>query len=626
MIKKQFTNTKEIKSEIINLSAVLNLPKGTEAYVSDIHGEYDKFAHIMKTGSGNIRRKISELFTGKLTTLNQDKLACLIYYPSEVLTQIKQEITDEDELEQWYMDSFNNLVQMLRYTANKYPHSLVQKSIGGQFLNMTEELLYSDPTSEDKQAYHRGLMDSVIDLKMADEFIISTCQSIQRLAIERIHIIGDVYDRGSHPEKVIEFLKNDPQNLDFQWGNHDILWLGSMVGSKMCMLNLLRICARYDNLNILKDAYDIDLTSLVKYARHTYLPLPQFDPQTSKQLSDDDKLTDNCIQQAAAIMQFKLEGQTIKRRPEFEMEDRLLLDKLSLDKQSITIGEQTYHIKNGCFQSVNPARPYQLTHSEQSVLIDLINQFTHSSKLNEDMWFMIDNGSMYLKHNGNLLMHGCVPVDENGNFLKFRMDGREYYGKGLCDYFEEILRDAAHHPTTGDCFNSDIVWYLWAGNKSPLFGKDRITTFERYFIDDPKLQEETWNPYYKFRQEASFADRILTEFGLNNDGHIINGHTPSNEDDTPVMADGKIIVIDGGLSKEHSSRTNIGGYTLLYDSYGLQLVSLKPFTTREKAIAEMSDVVSTKKTVDSFNERKTVADTDAGKKLKRKIADLSAQL
>jgi len=623
-MEDDFTNINDIKTKIINLSATLNLPKGTEAFISDIHGNNDRYLNLIRSGAGNISRKVEELFNGRLTSLNQKKFVCLIYYPEEVLKLTSHDFIGKDDSEQWYMDTINNLIEMLRYVASKYPRNIIEKAIDSKFRNITEELVFGDLRAEDKQAYYRQMVKSIVDLQMANEFIITTCHAIQKLAIERIHILGDIYDRGAHPELIIKQLNESWQNFDVEWGNHDVLWMGSLAGSKLCMLNLIRICARYHNLNLLTDVYDIDITSMIKFATNRYTPMKNFESKVvAAGSTDEERDNDNCIQQAAAIMQFKLEGQAIKRRPQFKMNDRLLLDKLSLDKKSITIDGQDYPIKNGCFQSVNPANPYQITHSEQVVIIDLINQFTQSTKLNEHMWFLLNNGAMYSKHNGNLLFHGCIPVNEQGEFLKMTFDGHEYSGKSLIDYFEYILKDGMRHPTTGDCFNSDIIWYLWEGYESPLFGKDKMTTFERYFIDDKNLQQEKLNPFYKLCQEEWFADKLLQEFGMGSRDHIINGHTPK-DDSSPIMANKKIVVVNG-LS--NSGKANdIGGYTLLFDSFGIHLEKLKAFTTRENAIKEMSDVVLSKEIVEHSSERKTVGDTDYGKKIKKEIARLTAQL
>ncbi len=624
----KFTTTNEIKSEIINLSAILGLPKGTEAFISDIHGEYDEFAHIMRNGSGNTKQKISELFTGRLSATSQKKLVFLIYYPSEILKTTKNKIEDSDQLVQWYMDTFNNLIEMLRYTANKYTRSKVRKAINPDFVYITEELLYVDANAETKQLSYQMIMDNIIELGMADAFIISTCHSIQRLVVDRVHIIGDIYDRGPHPDYIIDHLSRHWQNFDFQWGNHDILWMGSVAGSKLCMLNLIRIAARYDNLKILKDAYGIDLSDLIQFSIKNYQTLDAFKPKsdTGENIPLEDERIHNFVQQAVSIMQFKLEGQAINRRPEFEMEDRLLLNKLNAEKDSIEIDGKTYPITDGCFQLVDTNEPFKLTDEEQSIISNLISQFINSKHLNEHIKYLVDNGSMYLKYNGNLLLHGCVPVDKNGDLEEWRVNGKSYSGKSLFDYFDSVIRAALNNPTTKDCLNSDIIWYLWTGKMSPLFGKDKMTTFERYFIDDAELHVEKLNPYYSLRKEEWFADKLFEDFGLSKDGHIINGHTPVKRGTSPIMANGKIFVIDGGMSKPYHKTTGIGGYTLLSNSNGLQLVTHEPFTTRQKAIEDMTDVVSTKRVIEQSIHRKTVAETDIGKKLQQQIDELKKLL
>lgn len=628
-MKNTFTSDNEIKSEIINLSAILNLPKGTEAFVSDIHGEYDEFAHIVRNGSGNTKQKISELFTGRLTDESQKKLAFLIYYPSEILRQTKKSMKADGDLNQWYMTTFNNLIEMLQYTANKYTRSKVRKAMDSDFVYITEELLYADLSDGTKHLYYSEIMDNLIRLDMADSFIISTCHTIQKLVVDHLHIIGDVYDRGPHPDLIIEHLMKNCGSIDFQWGNHDILWIGSVSGSKLCMTNLVRISARYDNLDILSESYGINFDKLEKFALKNYQPQKSFNPKsdTESKITPELEQRNNCVQQAIAIMQFKLEGQAIKRNPSFKMGSRMMLEKISSDRKYITIDNKKYSVINGCFQLVNPNSPYELTSEESSVVDDLIKQFINSKKLHKHMQYMVKNGSMYLRYNGNLLLHGCVPVDNSGEMLNLKLGDKKYSGKKLFDLFDKTLRDAFRHPKVDDCYNSDILWYLWTGSLSPLFGKANMTTFERYFVGDKSVQHEKKNPYYSLRKEEWFADKLLQEFGLDKKtGHIINGHTPVKLGQSPIMANGKIFVIDGGMSKPYHKTTGIGGYTLLYNSYGLQLVTHEPFTTRQKAIKEMTDVVSTKRVIEQSAKRKTVLDTDIGKKIKKQIAELSAEL
>ncbi|KRN99270.1 fructose-1,6-bisphosphatase [Companilactobacillus kimchiensis] len=627
-MENEFSNRNEIKSEIINLSAILSLPKGTEAFISDVHGEYDEFAHIMRNGSGNTKQKIAELFTGKLTPDSQKKLAFLIYYPSEILRKTKLQFNDEEALKQWYIDTFNHLIDILRYTGNKYTRSKVRKAIDPDYVYITEELLYADFNVDTKQLSYQKIMDNIIDLKMADSFIIATCHSIQKLVVDHVHIIGDIYDRGPHPDYIIEHLAKHWQNFDFQWGNHDILWMGSVAGSKLCMLNLLRICARYDNLSIIQNSYNIDISSLIDFARKNYVPLKSFKPKsdTGVEISSESSDIDNCVQQAVAIMQFKLEGQTIESHPDFEMNDRMLLADLDVNKNTIEISGVTYDIKDGCFQLVDSKHPFELTPAENLIVQDLLSQFGSAPKLRKHIQYLVDNGSMYLKYNGNLLLHGCIPVDTTGNLLSWTVNGKTYAGKEIFDYFDKNIRDCLNNSSTNGNSNLDIIWYLWTGKMSPLFGKEKMTTFERYFIDDDKLHQEKLNPYYSLRKKEWFADKLFQEFGLNDDGHIINGHTPVKAGMSPIMANGKIFVIDGGMSKPYHKTTGIGGYTLLSNSYGLQLVTHEPFTTRARAIADMTDVVSTKRVIEQSVHRITVSETDTGEKIKNQIVELSHRL
>lgn len=621
---KEFTNDDEIKSEIINLSAILKLPKGTEAHVSDIHGHDEKYSNIIRSGAGNISRKVSELFNGQLTTINQKKLVSLIYYPEEILKKVIAEFNEDNDKEQWYFGTINELIQILRYVSNKHPEHIINEALDKKFKDLVKELIFNDLNAEDKRQYYQEIVKGLIKLNVSNDFILVICHAIQKLAIERIHILGDVYDFGPHPDLIIKQLGNSWQNFDFEWGNHDVLWMGSVAGSKLCMLNLIRISARYHNLGLLENVYGIDLTSLIRYALNRYISLPNFEPKVVVDgESDDERNIDNCVQQAAAIMQFKLEGQAIKRRPEFKMDDRLFLDKLSSDRKKVTIDGKSYSIENGCFQTVNPAKPYQITNSERVVLIDLINQFTQSKKLNQDMRFMANNGSMYAKHNDNLLFHGCIPVDNQGNFVEMTLDGQRYSGKELSDYFEFILKDGLRHPTTGDCWNSDVIWYLWEGANSPLFAKDKMRTFERYFISDDKLQQEHHNPFFKLSHEEWFVDKVLKEFGLGRRGHIINGHTPAKEV-PPVRANQKFIMVNG--MSESKVGADVKNYALLIDSYGMLLETLKPFTSREEVIKYMADITEDRDVVEYSSERKTIGDTEYGEDIKKQIEFLSARL
>lgn len=624
VVRQYFPAKNDIKTEIINLSAILNLPKSTEEFVSDIHGEYDAFAHIYRNGSGNTAQKIRERFTN-LNERQQKELAFLVYYPSEIISKKKSEISTDEELRLWYENNVKLLIELLKVTGRKYTRSKVRKAMAEDFIYITEELLYTDANDYNKDEYYNQLVENLIDLKIVDEFIIKTCHTIQTLVVDKLHIIGDIYDRGPHPDSIMDLIIKKIPNADIQWGNHDILWIGGASGSSLCICNLIRISARYNNLSILEDSYGINLRHLSMFADKNYEINPAFDSKIEDDayISEEELNQNNKIQQAIAIIQFKLEGQAINRRPEFKMEDRKLLEKLNADNSKITLNGEEYDISNACFQTVNADDPYKLTEEEQEIIDGLVKSFVGSSKLRRHMDFLIKKGSMYLKFNGNLLIHGCVPVDDHGKFAELEFNGKKYSGKDLFEFLEKNLRSSYKNPENVDDMATDLMWYLWTGAYSPLFGKQAMKTFERYFIADKTTHKEVKNSYYKLRHEESFIKKILVEFGMDpNESHVINGHTPVKKGHSPIMANDRMFVIDGGMSKPYQKTTGIGGYTLLYNSYGFQLITHEPFTTRQKAIENMTDIVSTKRIVEQVSHRMTVADTDIGKNLKIEIKEL----
>lgn len=629
LLREKYPTKEAVTTEIINLEAILNLPKSTEAFMSDIHGEFDAFDHILRNASGNIVIKIQDLFSGQMTPQKQKVFAFLIYYPADRIEIVKKTFTDLDDLKQWYLDTFHNLLEMLRYCATKYTRSKVRKALDPKFVYITEELLYGDFSTEDKHKYYAQITDDIIALTMADQFIIALCHTIQRLVVDHLHVVGDIYDRGPAPDKIMDRLMRH-HSVDLQWGNHDILWLGGAAGSRLCVANLLRICACYNNLSIVEDAYGINLRHLLLLAEKYYQDNPGFAPKIMREdrrPSEAELSQLTKIHQAISIIQFKLEGQAIDRRPEFKMAERKLLDKLSADRQSITLNGQTYPIVNGCFQTVDPKDPYALIPEEQAVIDQLTQAFVHSEKLHQHMDFFMEHGSMYLVYNGNLLIHGCVPVTPKGEMEGLELGGHWYKGKVLFDMLEENLRESYANTSQGDDLSTDLLWYLWTGPESPLFGKRAMTTFERYFIADKATHTEVPNSYYQLRHDPQFIESILKEFGADvTHGRVINGHTPVKKGQSPILADGKMLIIDGGFARAYQPTTGIGGYTLLYNSYGLQLVTLQPFTTRAKAIAELSDIVTTKRIVEQVIARKTVAETDVGTKLKAQVAQLLALL
>ncbi|MDE3282993.1 MULTISPECIES: fructose-1,6-bisphosphatase [Lacticaseibacillus] len=620
-----------IATEIINLEAILNLPKPTEAFMSDIHGEYNAFQHVLRNGSGNVKSKIRSCFRDEMTEKTLQRFAFLVYYPSERLAAIHQEM-DGDDLQQWYLTTFRRLIRLLAFTATKYTRSKVRKAMAPEFVYITEELLYNDASMQDKLAYYWQIIHNLIVLEQADEWIEATCRTIQRLTVDHFHIVGDIYDRGPAPDQVVESLirRDQRHSVDIQWGNHDILWIGGAAGSALCIANLVRISARYNNLSILEDVYGINLRHLARLAEQYYQDNPAFSPKlgrSDRPITEAERLQITQIHQAIAMIQFKLEGPTIKRRPEFEMDHRLLLDKLAPDFATIELNGHTYPIENGCFATVDPADPYRLLPEEKEVIDSLVESFTHSEKLHRHMDFLINRGSMYLRYNRNLLLHGCVPVDEDGNFIGLTIDGTTYAGRQLFDMLEANLRLAYSQPNEKADLATDLLWYLWTGPNSPLFGKHDMTTFERYFINDPATHVEGRNPYYQLRKDPDFIKKILEEFVLDPEvGHVINGHTPVKKGTDPIMANNKMIVIDGGFSKPYQKTTGIGGYTLLDNSYGMQLVTHQPFTTKADAIANLTDIISTRRVVETEARRRTVAETDIGTALQAEVEVLKRRL
>lgn len=617
-----------VTSEIINLKAILNLPKPTEAFMSDLHGEYDAFQHLIRTGAGNLRQKINELFSGEMTPETMQAFAFLVYYPTERLA-LKHKALSENELNQWYLTTFKRMIDLLKFVSTKYTRSKVRKAMAPDFVYITEELMYGDVANVDKKRYFQEITATIIELGQADALIIATSHTIQRLVVDQWHIIGDIYDRGPHPDLIVDQLTQLPA-VDVQWGNHDILWFGAASGSELCLLNLLRICARYNNLAIIEETYGIDLTDLVRFAAQHYQAnsafMPVEDPNQGP-LTRAEKLKISQVQQALAIMQFKLELTVIKRHPEFNMDHRLLLSQVDFKRRILHLNGQEYPLENTCFQLVDPENPEALTAEESQIIADLLAAFTRCQKLRKHLTFLIDHGSMYRIYNQNLLFHGCLPVDAEGHFLTLTLAKQNYAGKQLLDFFDQQIRSSFNHPLHQANLSTDLLWYLWTGPLSPLFGKNAMTTFERYFCPDPETHVETKNAYYSLRHDADFIQQLLSEFNLSPEtGHILNGHTPVKKGHDPIMANRQMIVIDGGFSKAYHHTTGIGGFTLLYNSYGMQLVTHQPFTTKADAIANMKDIISTRRVIDQVSQRQRVSQTNIGAAIKTEIEQLQTLL
>lgn len=626
LLAQKYDTEEKVVTEIINLEAILHLPKGTEHFVSDLHGEYQAFQHVLRNGSGNVKEKIKDLFKNVLSDKEINEFATLVYYPEEKLPLIKAQFRNKKELYQWYTEIIDRMLNLISYASSKYTRSKLRKALPDQFVYIIEELLYKTDEFTNKEQYYTKIVQQIISLGQADKLIIGLAYTTQRLVVDHLHVVGDIYDRGPEPDKIMDTLINY-HSVDIQWGNHDVLWLGAFAGSKVCLANIIRICARYDNLDIIEDVYGINLRPLLNLAEKYYDDNPAFRPKVSSsdKLSDHERLQITKIHQAIAMIQFKLESPIIKRRPFFNMSERLLLEKIDYDKNEITINGNTYQLENSCFATINPAQPDQLLEEEEQVMERLLLSVQHSEKLARHMKFLMKKGSLYLKYNGNLLIHGCIPLDEEGNMEKMTIEDKTYAGRNLLDVFEHYLQEAFAHPEETDDLATDMVWYLWTGEYSSLFGKRAMTTFERYFISDKATHKEKKNPYYYLRENEEVCRNILEEFKLNPDhGHIINGHTPVKEieGENPVKANGKMIVIDGGFSKAYQSTTGIAGYTLLYNSYGMQLVAHKHFNSKEEILLEGTDVLSVKRLVDKELERKMVLETNVGEELLKEISIL----
>ncbi|MGC9933459.1 fructose-1,6-bisphosphatase [Priestia aryabhattai] len=627
LLTRKYDSEEKVITEIINLEAILNLPKGTEHFVSDLHGEYQAFQHVLRNGSGIVKEKIKDLFKNVLSEKEINEFATLVYYPEEKLPLIKAQFRNKRELYEWYTEIIDRMLKLISYASSKYTRSKLRKALPNQFVYIIEELLYKTDEFTNKERYYTKIVQQIISLGQADKLIVGLAYTTQRLVVDHLHIVGDIFDRGPEPDKIIDTLINY-HSVDIQWGNHDVLWLGAFAGSKVCLANIIRICARYNNLDIIEDVYGINLIPLLNLAEKYYNDNPAFRPKinSSEKLSDHERLQITKIHQAIAMIQFKLEMPIIKRRPYFNMSERLLLEKIDYDKNEITIYGETYPLENSCFATVNPLQSDQLLEEEELVMERLLLSLQHSEKLARHMNFLMKKGSLYLKYNGNLLIHGCIPLDEEGNMEKMVIEDKTYAGSNLLDVFEEYLRHAFAHPEETDDLATDMVWYLWTGEYSSLFGKRAMTTFERYFIKKKETHKEKKNPYYHLRENEEICRKILTEFKLNPDhGHIINGHTPVKEieGESPVKANGKMIVIDGGFSKAYQSTTGIAGYTLLDNSYGMQLVAHKHFNSKEDILLNGTDVLSVKRVVDKELERKMVLETNVGEELLKEISILN---
>ncbi len=615
-------------TEVINLEAILNLPKGTEHFLTDIHGEYEAFSHVLKNGSGAVRRKVNDVFGNTLSSQDKQTLATLIYYPREKMDQILKQVHNKED---WYKITLYRLIEVSKRAASKYTRSKVRKALPPEFAYVIEELITEKVDVRDKESYYSAIVATIIRVGRAKEFIVALSELIQRLIVDHLHILGDIYDRGPGPHIIMDKLMSY-HSLDIQWGNHDVLWMGAAAGQKGCIANVIRICARYGNLDILEEGYGINLLPLATFSLDMYGddPCTCFALKGTNTCSPSETELNIKMHKAISVIQFKVEGQLAKEHPEFQLESRNLLHLVDYGTGSICLNGTVYEMLDSHFPTVDPQDPYRLTAEEALIMERLVNAFRNCEKLQQHMRFLLAKGNLYKVYNGNLLYHGCIPLNEDGSFKEVEIYGRKCKGKALYECLDSYVRQAfvaidGEERKKG----RDICWYIWLHENSPLFGKDKLATFERYFLADKETHREKKNPYYSLLEEEDTARRILREFGLSEEeGHIINGHVPvkSKNGENPVKCNGRVLVIDGGFSKAYQKETGIAGYTLIYNSYGLILAAHEPFESTEAAIEKESDIHSESIIIKRVSNRKLVGDTDIGRQLRAKIVDLEMLL
>ena len=647
LLSKQYPTVDAVSSEIVNFSAIINLPKGTEHFMADIHGEHEAFEHVMRNASGVVKRKIDDTFGDTLTDAQKKELATLVYYPQEKIALQKSAIAQFPEYEpgehasqnskdtallEWYEIVMIRLIRLCRKSAYKYTHSKVRKAIPPHFQYIIEELLHENEHSVMKQGYYQGIVDSILAIERTDDFIVVLAELIRKLVVDHLHIVGDIYDRGYGAHQVMDTLSRH-HSVDIQWGNHDVLWIGAACGSEVCMADALRVSLRYANLETIEEDYGLNLTPLVRLAldhyQGEYAPTFQVKvKQTNLREKDLDLLSR--MQKAIAVIQMKLEGQLIMRRPELQLADRQFLHLIDYQAGTVILNGQVYQMIDADFPTVDPQHPYELTKDEQNVVNKLKVSFQHSTDLQKHARFLINKGSMYKVYNGNLLYHACIPLTEKGDFQEVELCGQPLRGKALLDAFDEMVRKAYYAQDSDEKAQAlDVVWYLWCGANSPLFGKSKMATFERYFIAEKETHKEVKNAYYALRDDESVCVGILSEFGLNAaTSHIINGHVPVKvtSGEEPIRANGKLITIDGGFAKAYQKETGIAGFTLIFNSQGMHLVSHKPFESKERAIREDLDILPTSVFIENNQARMLVGDTDIGVGLKTDIVTLKSLL
>lgn len=607
LMAKEYPSIPSVYREIINLNAILNLPKGTEHFMSDIHGEYEAFYHIMNNAAGVIKEKVDMIFAERMTPRERQEICTLVYYPVEKIKLLKEQ---NAVTPYWYKTNLKNLTELAAFLSSKYTRSKVRKALPAEFSYIIDELLHAQPDEDNNQyVYHEQILDTIIAIDSADAFIEALGRLIKRLAVDHLHIVGDIYDRGPNADRIMDLLMNH-HSVDIEWGNHDILWMGAACGNEACIANVLRNNIKYNNIEILENTYAISLRSLTLFAEQTY---PDMQPM-------------DAALKAVSVILFKLEGQIIMRHPEYDMADRLLIDKIDQKRGVVRIQNKEYALKDCYFPTLDEIDAYVLSPEEQHVVDDLRAAFVNSHMLRKHVRFLYEKGNTYLCYNGNLLFHGCIPMTEDGEFDSMKFGDTIYRGKAYMDHAAKVARQAFFGAF--DQSNIDFMWYLWCGKKSPLAGRT-MKTFERTFVADESTYEEPKNPYYRFYQQEEYCVKILHEFGLDSSmSHIINGHTPIkvSKGESPLKANNRLIVIDGGFCRAYQKTTGIAGYTLIYNSHGMRLKAHQPFESIAKVLEENKDIESTSNFFETEAERVMVKDTDNGKVIRDTINDLELLL
>lgn len=632
LLSQNFPNIAAASTEIINLEAIMNLPKGTEHFVADIHGEYEAFLHILKNASGNIRRKVVEIYGTSMRESEIRNLCSLIYYPDKKLEYIKA--SDED-LDDFYNITLHQLVKICQTVSSKYTRSKVRKALPKEFAYIIEELLHESPLENNKQGYFNRIIETIISTGRADDFIIEICNLIQRLSIDQLHVLGDIYDRGPGAHIIMDKLCNY-HHFDIQWGNHDALWMGAAAGNDCCIANVLRISLRYANLNTLEDGYGINLVPLATFAMETYAndPCKEFIPKIGEEETSYNGKTLRLIAQmhkAITVIQFKLEAALIDKHPEWKMQDRKQLEFIDQENKVFVWEGKTYEMTECSFPTVDPKNPYKLTHEEEDLVLKLHRSFCICDRLKHHIQCLLSHGCLYGIFNSNLLFHASIPLNADGSLKDVEIQGKKYQGQALLEKLGQMMRAALSNSKTvkDKDFAIDYYWYIWCGPDSPLFDKSKMATFERYFLKDKSMHAEEKGYYYKLRDSEEVCDRILDAFEVTGPHrHIINGHVPvrAAKGESPIKANGKLMVIDGGFAKAYHNTTGIAGYTLVYHSRGFQLVQHEPFTSAEEAVKNGTDIVSTTQIVEMSSQRMMVRDTDKGEELQGQIEELQALL